>query len=406
MQVSKLVVISFLSATLFSRAESANSVDVLVAAAPDVDADVYVVATELSTHMTVIHSNSLMLDKVYRFRPYILPTTYPYGTTGTGAQALAFVTNETDPSLNSARETANLSVSLGVPAYDLVILVVKVLKDDYDPTKYLCGYASLFYGGNLSLDPMDSSNPSTRYGLVLSDSPACRLNRRKTIAHELGHVFGGDHQLPGVGDTHLTDDDSPYFPTEKVGALQVPASNNHPMIHRFPDGTKEYTTVMSGSASFPWVPQYSDPANVLVTNSSKVAGDSTANMKRIIEKTWENVAAYRPLQTEDCTLIFGRMCGLPAHITQAFITATPMLTGHTILNMDIDYRIGVSGPWNDMYNGPQSCPAIGLDLNSTVSFQALVNTTVGVSICSAVVSPILLAPGYCEPPGGGGGGTF
>jgi hypothetical protein len=99
--------------------------------------------------------------------------------------------------------------------------------------------------------------------------------------------------------------------------------------------------------------------------------------------------------TAACFIIAQRICGLPPSSPNAYLTITPMLTGHTVLDMDIDYNIG--GTWNNMYDGPQSCPAIGLSLSSSVIFNAVLTTTVGISLCSLSVITAQLPIGHCEP---------
>lgn len=200
-----VVLVSLVFASRVAVAEV--TIDVLVAVAPGVSSDSATISAQLSAFMANVHDNSGIGitsptgAKTYRFRPYLIPALYPFGSTVDSKVAHAWLegienaVTSTDPVLKTARNTGDLTITLGVEAYDLVVLVVPEMYAPGSTSSYDCGRADVLYSFPYGFDPIDDDADIKKFSIVISDSPSCRLNREIVIAHELGHILGGDHQL-------------------------------------------------------------------------------------------------------------------------------------------------------------------------------------------------------------------
>lgn len=258
------------------------TVDVLVAFAPDVYAqNRQLFVTSLETDLNnIIMVNSGMSSKDFRIREYQLPALHSSGSTGTTADALNAIRN--DPILQAARNTGQNTVTNGVTSFDLVFLVVPGMVKPGTTTQ-VCGIAQAL----TTVNPPDVLAAERDYLGAISTNGNCGgANRMKVMAHELGHLFAGEHQVQQGETLTSAEDDDP----------SIPVSYNHPVFNYSSAGTLIGTSVMASSVTaFPMKRQFSSSTGNL-EGTSQPAGNSTqSNMRFLIQFKWTDIAAYRPL---------------------------------------------------------------------------------------------------------------
>jgi len=220
--------------------------------------------------------------------------------------------------------------------------------------------------------------------VTLSHNGCALITTDYQAVHEIGHLLFAQHQViynsDGIATNEVDGDENP----------ELPFKDNHPKVD-YP-----YRTIMYSDGPSSLSVYFSRKGKYFSSPSAPAFG-LYEDVARVFGETYDYVARYvePPPTTEPCFIIAQRICGLPPSSLNAFVTVTPWLTGHTIIDMDIDYKIG--GTWNNMYDGPQSCPAMGLSLSSSVIFNAVLTTTVGISSCSLTVVAAELPSATCEP---------
>ena len=376
--MSTLLCVFIVTCLVSTKSHASNDIDVLVALAPEVyDQNPAIVAGQLEILMKAALVKSSLLGHDVNFRPFIVPSSYPYGNSGSGSQALSFIVNGNDSILNIAREGGGFTIDAeGIEAYDLVVLVVERLEktDQNGVKKQQCGFGSLFYIGNLRLSPMDSENPDKRFGIVLSDE--CEDHFDTAIAHELGHVLGGDHQ---VGSAVVTDSNEPP-PLD-----EIPVDYNHPIFHEAGSGSTGIVmaaSVMFGKAINSVIAQYStNSPGATLFGTGFDAGNSKANMISVIDQTWDAVAAYRPIPEPQACNIRVEFYGCSNNSASNAITAT--LPGFSVVNADYDLSYNNSS-WFDLFEGILTCPSFSS--SASMWARAILTTASGqISECTVRV---------------------
>jgi len=361
-------------------AQQEPTVDVLVAVGPGVSGtDAVTAAFDLNLRANSIMASSDMADRSYRFRPYVVQADYDLGAGAYSRQAVDFITDMDDLLLTSARETGSLTLPPDVAGFDLVVLLVEDMVSYLDPTKRACGAADTFFDSEVpvvfGLDPGNPQNSNSRFGIVLNYHPDCINSVSKVIAHEIGHIMGGDHQFLLPGDS-CPDDPGDCLPN-------WPVIHNHPAI--FYGGALNFvaqSTVMGASVSYPMTLRYSTSEPGKTISGGYDAGDSTKDMVRVFDTTWEQVAAYRPYPSSpvECDLTI-EFVGCNGPVSGYIVTAG--LFGYDVYLADYDMQYPGSTIWTDIYEGALTCPAAVL--NPGTWLRALLYTTSGSSECTIYV---------------------
>jgi len=380
-------------------------VDVLVA----VSADAYStwnpvdMADDLGARMSLVMSNSALASgqvtgKRFRFRPYLLPALYA-GENGTPETIDAYVLSGADSALTAARDSATGTLHLGVPNYDILILLVKDLKKSIGSSTQVCGSAEPIFDDNNDWPlvygigdnhPIDPGAGENKYLVVINTHVNCFLSRTKIVGHELGHIFGADHQLLLPSES-CPDDLGDCFD-------QWPVDYNHPAIYYDANLNVTESTIMGASINYNMALMFSDSGPGLTTPMGNSRGDSTKDVVEVIERTWVHVASYRNPAPVPCVIHVNQVCdgGIPQ------TTVTPTVAGWGMTNIDLDFRRVNSNVWNPIYNGAPTCPIFNNApalLDSVVS--ALVATATGyITGCTVYVEAFSCGGG----PGGGPGG--
>jgi len=239
-----------------------------------------------------------MTSRLFRVRPYILPTNGAPTGTVLNSDGLDYIVDLENQLLTQARENASNTIPIEVTSYDLVVLVVYELTNSQG--QVTCGAARGIDDSATGFAPIAFRAADRKFAIVVS--AGCSGQMQETIAHELGHIFGGDHQtaINGV----------PIDPTNDDSTPNDPSPYNHPVVYLKPDGSLDATSVLLGKVGGgPREIQYSsDSAGHNLYGTSYPSGNNEANMKDIIYWMWDYVAAYRPYPQSPSPLVFAIPC--------------------------------------------------------------------------------------------------
>jgi len=261
--------IAILGGGLVRPAMAQQPVDVFVAMSPgSFQGNSIFISGLYEVGMLAVLANSNMLDKQFRFRPYLLVAGVSGSAPHESLDVSNFITSDADFLLSNARDSTDYTVPLTVTSYDLVIVVVESLVSSSNPSNFICGSARVLYDSVNGAIP-GSDPPENRFAIVISDSPACRQNRTRLLAHEIGHIFGGDHQAPINGQeldtfSHTDDDDT---------TIPINYNFNHPKVKIGNDGDPVYSTAMGGSGFMFPIQQYSSNSDVIFMNGDPPEAD-------------------------------------------------------------------------------------------------------------------------------------
>jgi hypothetical protein len=276
-KLSAMIVCVLASVVLPQRPSMANpSINVLVAVTPGPygdDTDPVSTAFDFEYYTTEAMLYSGMPLKHFDIRGYVPVAAPGIGSSPEAAVAIAAI--ELDYFLQTARDNAQSTVHLGLSSYDLVILLTAGLKNNGNN---ICGYAQKLS----DVSPVPFNARENNYIAIVN----VNCDMEIVVSHELGHLLGGDHQTEQPSGYEFGDD---LFEND-------PVPYNHPIVN-YDVGNQVVATSLMASGRFMNIikKQFSTVQGTLIDTSGLPAGNADADMRKMIELVWGDVAAYRPL---------------------------------------------------------------------------------------------------------------